>query len=258
MNNTMYSTLLVDDEPAANKLMSKLLSAHPEFKIIDAVESVSEARKVLRSITPDVIFLDVEMPKKSGLQLLGHLKPETTVVFVTAYENYAVQAFEAGALDYLVKPVSPERLEIAISRIKRLRSSESSALKENPPEEALLVSPTMDSIHLPSRRYGKSEMLKLADIVWVEGAQNYTHVQLLSAKSTEIYRRRLMEWEGLLTSKLFKKLDRSLIVQVSLISSTEWINRDETVISFHKTEAKLSIGRAASQKLKEIFQEFGM
>jgi two-component system LytT family response regulator len=254
----MFSTLLVDDEPSANKLMRNLLSAHPDFRVIDSVESVSEARSVLKSVTPGVIFLDVEMPKKSGLQLLGDLKPETLVVFVTANENYALQAFEAGALDYLVKPVSPERLEIAISRIKRIKAPESTSPNENPQEEALVVSPKMDSIHLSSKRYGKSVILKVSDIVWVEGAQNYTHVQLLSAQATEIHRRRLMEWEGLLKSNLFKKLDRSVIVQVSLISSTEWISRDETVVSFHNTKARLSIGRAASQKLKDIFQEFGM
>ena len=104
----MITVLLVDDEPRANERMQKLLAAHPEIEVVGIAGNVAEARAFLETHAPDVVFLDVEMPGGSGLGLLNDVPDSTQVVFVTAREKYAVEAFAAAALDYLVKPVDPE------------------------------------------------------------------------------------------------------------------------------------------------------
>jgi len=106
----MLTALLVDDEPRANDRMRKLLAAHPEIEVAGVAGTLAEARAFLETTPPDVLFLDVEMPGGSGLDLLVSVADATQVVFVTARVKYAVAAFAAAALDYLVKPVDPDRL----------------------------------------------------------------------------------------------------------------------------------------------------
>ena len=118
-DSTTITALLVDDEPRANQRMLKLLAAHPEIEVVGVAGNVAEARAVLETQPPDVVFLDVEMPGGSGLDLLVSVPDTTQVVFVTAREKYAVQAFAAAALDYLVKPVDPERLADTVARLRR-------------------------------------------------------------------------------------------------------------------------------------------
>ena len=116
----MLTALLVDDEPLANERMQSLLRAHDDIEIVGTAGSVAAARKALESLRPDVVFLDVEMPGGTGLELLPSVPEGMQVVFVTAYEKYAVEAFAAAALDYLVKPVNPERLSETLRRLKKL------------------------------------------------------------------------------------------------------------------------------------------
>jgi len=115
----MLTALLVDDEPLANERMRGLLADCGGVTCIGTAGSVAAARKALETLSPDVIFLDMEMPGGTGLDVLPSVPDGTQVVFVTAYEKYAVEAFAAAALDYLVKPVNPERLSETLRRLKK-------------------------------------------------------------------------------------------------------------------------------------------
>jgi DNA-binding response OmpR family regulator len=115
----MISALLVDDEPRANEMMRRLLAAHAEIEIVGVAENAAEARHFLEATPPDVVFLDIDMPGDSGLDLLVSVPDATQVVFVTASDKHAVRAFAAAALDYLVKPVDPERLADTVARVRR-------------------------------------------------------------------------------------------------------------------------------------------
>ncbi len=109
--------LIVDDEAPARELLSILLASHPEVRIVGKAASVSEASAQFQALTPDLIFLDVQMPKKDGFSLLPELSPLPDIIFVTAYDNFAVKAFEVNAVDYLVKPIREDRLALALMRL---------------------------------------------------------------------------------------------------------------------------------------------
>ena len=108
--NATLKTLIVDDEPLARELLASMLAAHPEVEVIGMAGSVAEARAFLERETPDVLFLDIEMPGARGLDLRGDLLPGTSTIFVTAFADYALEAFDFGARGYLLKPVDPSRL----------------------------------------------------------------------------------------------------------------------------------------------------
>jgi len=112
--------LMVDNERLARLVMRDLLAAHPDFQIVAEAADIAEAFEGVRLYRPDVMFLDIQMPGGDGFQLLDALAPELPlVVLVTAYDHYALRAFEANALDYLLKPVEPARLAVAVQRVRQ-------------------------------------------------------------------------------------------------------------------------------------------
>src|SRR5579859_5634695 len=150
--------MIVDDEPLARSTVALLLRHHPEIEIIRECESGVEGLVEIRSSKPDLLFLDVEMPECDGFDVLemlgGDLPP--AVVFITAYDKYALRAFEAGALDYLLKPFDDSRFERALARAKeRLLQTRTSV----PPMEYLAV-----------KNAGQLIFVKLSDIDWIEAA----------------------------------------------------------------------------------------
>lgn len=121
MSNLLYQeeikTLLVDDEEIAIHRLKKALSAYPQLKIVAEVKDGKSAIAFINSQRPDLVFLDIQMPEFNGFEVLNHLTYMPLIVFVTAYEEYAIKAFEKNSLDYLLKPVEADRLSITIKRI---------------------------------------------------------------------------------------------------------------------------------------------
>ena len=113
----MMSAIIVDDERLARRELASLLKAHPEVAIAGEAASVDEAAALVRTVDPDIVFLDIQMPRRSGFELLEAADVRGRVVFVTAHDVHAFRAFEVNALDYLLKPVHPARLAVAIRRV---------------------------------------------------------------------------------------------------------------------------------------------
>jgi two-component system LytT family response regulator len=194
---------------------------------------------------PDLIFLDMEMPGQLGMELLSDLPEKTQVVFVTAYAEYAVQAFEAGALDYLVKPVDPERLERTLERFLTRQVDRESSIPPQNHEEVLLSS------HLQNQQ---SQIIRLKSIHWIEGMQNYTRVKVIGKETLVIFRRRLADWEALLSDESYHRIGRSHIINLSTLRRTKWISRDVSELYFEGNPEPLVVGRSASAHLKELLQ----
>lgn len=245
MPTTRYKALLVDDEAGASQRLALLLSEHQIITVAGSVRSVGEARSFLEVQQPDLIFLDMEMPGQLVMELLPDLPEKTQVVFVTAYAEYAVQAFEAGALDYLVKPVDPERLERTLERfLARRVGRERSSQPENE-EEVLLHS-------YPENQ--ESQIIRLKSIHWIEGMQNYTRAKVKGQETLVIFRRRLAGWEALLSDERFHRIGRSHIINLSTLRRTKWISRDVSELFFEGIKEPLVVGRSASTQLKALLQ----
>ncbi len=119
-----YTTLLIDDEQLARERLKDLLASFPStFSIVGEAKNGNEAEKLINQLQPDIIFLDIEMPGKNGFELLSSLPTIPIVIFCTAYENYALKAFDTNSIDYLLKPIKMDRLESTVNKIKSLQSN---------------------------------------------------------------------------------------------------------------------------------------
>ena len=249
----MRTALLVDDEPAARRRLAELLALHPRIEVIGMVESVEEARIFLAARIPDIIFLDVEMPRGSGLGLLESLPDSVGVCFVTAYPEYAVDAFDFGAVHYLLKPVDPLRLDRAITRLLK---GDASSLGPEPAIEAGRKTEgeadTDNKVSIVASQTGEKVVFQLHDILWIEAMGNYSQVCTGDGRIPPVFRRSLGQWEALLPAGKFVRVGRSHLIHLGRIALVRWKSRDETFLFFEGSEQRLSIGRHAAIRLREL------
>jgi two-component system LytT family response regulator len=197
-------TLVVDDEPLARSNVTVLLRRDPEIELIAECGSGMKAVTDIRGQRPDLVFLDVQMPECDGfdvLELLGTDLP-AAIIFVTAYDQYALRAFEAGALDYLLKPFDNGRFERALSRAK---------------ERIARGFPKLDRLAIKSA--GQVVFLKIAEIDWIEAADYYSCLHL--GTRTHLLRRSMAELERELDPQVFCRIHRSAIVNLDRVRKIE-------------------------------------
>jgi two-component system LytT family response regulator len=196
-------TLVVDDEPLARSNLTVLLRLDREIEIVGECASGAEALGKIRSAKPDLVFLDVQMPECDGFDVLELLGPDLppAVVFVTAYDQYALRAFEAGALDYLLKPFDNARFERALDRAKQ-RLTRAAELPGKPERLAI-------------KSAGQVWFVKIHDIDWIEAADYYACLHVGSR--THLLRRSMAELEQELDPSAFSRIHRSTIVNLERV-----------------------------------------
>jgi two-component system, LytTR family, response regulator len=219
--------MIVDDEPLARSNVALLLRLHPEIEIIRECGSGIEALAEIRASKPDLLFLDVEMPECDGFDVLemlgGDLPP--AVVFVTAYDKYALRAFEAGALDYLLKPFDNGRFERALDRAKERIS------------QCRRSTRTMQQIAVKSA--GELTFLKISEIDWIEAADYYSCLHV-GAKS-HLLRRSMAELDEELDQSVFCRIHRSIIVKLDRVRGLKLNETGEYDVLLHNgTRLRLS------------------
>ncbi|MCX8496619.1 MAG: LytTR family DNA-binding domain-containing protein [Akkermansiaceae bacterium] len=243
----MLTALIVDDEPNARELMISLLAEHPEVRVLGTAASVAEAVALLRQHTPDLVFLDLDMPGGSGFDLIKHLPQLTRVILVTACAQSALLAYEAGAHDYLLKPFDRERLALALGRLAlfspKIRSSE-----EVSPENCL-------NLALSHRdKAGQLTRSRVEDILWIEAEQNYSRIVFQHQEREVVIHRKLAQWEKILPLSDFQRIGRSLIIQIPRIHVVRWSSREDTVVSFIDSSRELRLGRSAALRLRAVLK----
>lgn len=210
---TLLKVLLVDDEPLARENLRALLAADPEVKVVGECAGTEAVAAVAR-LRPDILFLDVQMPELDGFALLDLIGPEAVpaVVFVTAFDRYALQAFEAQALDYLLKPFTDARFHAALARAKaRVRAQRQSALT---PVGPVQQQPRYRSRFLIPGR-DKSVVVEAAEIDWVRAADYY--VELQCGGVSHLLRESLDEMERQLDPEQFARVHRGAIVNLARV-----------------------------------------
>ena len=236
-----YNALIVDDERLARKDLIALLEKQNQVQVIGEAESVTAAIQMIHKHKPDVIFLDIQMPGESGFDLLNKIDSDIRVIFVTAFDEFAIRAFEVNALDYLLKPVNPERL---VRTLERLDYEDSPVLfkkRRLSYNDRLFL--TLDN-HL--------EFLKINSILCIHSAGDYTEIILDDGKKY-LTPKSLREWENRLPEEFFCRIHRSTIINMDFIDRLEeWFNYSFRVY-LKGMEQPFIISRRYAARLKYRF-----
>jgi two-component system LytT family response regulator len=249
--------LIADDEPLAREWVRSAVAEDPDLEVIGEAGDGFEAAESIRRLKPDLVFLDVQMPGLDGFGVLEALSPEEipAVVFVTAFDQYAVRAFEAQAVDYLMKPFSRERVEEAVRRVRELVKGKS--LEDFRESIARIVEKIRRDRSYPEwvllKAEGKNVFVKVRDIDWIESSRNNVRIHvgqniyLLHETTTAIASR--------LDPKRFLRIHRSAIVNIERVRELHpWFNGDYAVILRDGTQ--LTLSASYRDRLRE-FRRFG-
>lgn len=205
----MIRALLIDDEPASCEVLRVLLRAHPEITVVGDAGTVAEAKSALASSNYDLVFLDIQLIGGTGFDLVPHVRPGARVVFVTAFDRHAVRAFDVNALDYLLKPIAPERLARAVARVREVASG---AATESAPSPQRLKADDRVLLKLGA---GHERFVRVGEIRCISSNENYTEVLVGAPAERLLVRRTLQSWEDALPSDHFVRVHRQTIVHVA-------------------------------------------
>jgi two-component system LytT family response regulator len=250
----MIRALIVDDEPLARERIRTLLESESDIEVVAECGDGLDAIALVERERPDLIFLDVQMPELDGFRVLEALTDAPSppaVIFVTAYDKYALRAFEVHALDYLLKPFDRERFSRAVERARgAVRREKKGAMDER--LLALLADIKTEPKHLERlviKSSGRVFFLKTEEIDWIEAASNY--VRLYAGRESHLMRETMSALESKLDPKKFLRANRSAIVNIEKIKELHPLFRGEYEIVLH-TGARLTMGRAYREKLQEL------
>jgi two-component system LytT family response regulator len=249
--------LIVDDEPLAREWVRSAVSEDPELEVLGECGDGFEAAEAIRRLKPDLVFLDVQMPGLDGFGVLEALTPEEipAVVFVTAFDQYAVRAFEAQAVDYLMKPFSKERVEEAVRRVRELVKGKS--LEDFRESISRIVEKIRRDRSFPEwvllKSEGKNVFVKVKDIDWIESSRN--NVRIHVGQTIYLLHETTSAIASRLDPKKFLRIHRSAIVNIERIKELHpWFNGDYAVILRDGTQ--LTLSSSYRDRLKE-FRRFG-
>jgi two-component system LytT family response regulator len=221
--------LLIDDERLARAELRRLLAAHPEVEIVGEARNGPEALELVASLAPDLIFLDIQMPGMTGFDLLSRLEDVPQVIFTTAFERHALQAFDANAIDYLLKPIAPARLAAALEKVRP---------RSTAPLDRVFV------------RDGENcWLVQIADIVLLESEGNYT--RLYFGSNRPLIQRSLAALEERLDPAVFFRASRQHLVNLKAIEGIDPGVADNLVVSVRGGH-RIEMSRRQSARLREI------
>lgn len=236
----MLRALIVDDERLARQAMRRLLAAHSTVEIVGEAETLDEAIAVIERTEPQLVFLDIELGNRGdGFELLARLERPPLIVFVTAYAEYAVDAFAVNAVDYLLKPVLPERLAETLARVEQHMIRVVAGSGQQVEGMIALRTPKQIVLAAPS------------EIAALRADGDFTHV-FVADQPTVMILRTLGHFESLLPSPPFLRLGRSLIINRDRLRKIEAPSRAGARIVLQGIVAPFELGRAAAARLREI------
>jgi two-component system LytT family response regulator len=242
MRGTLIRALIVDDEPLARRRLRAFLRTEGDIEVVDECGNGEEAASAIRRLRPDLVFLDIQMPGMNGFDALAALEPRQIplIIFVTAHDQYAVQAFEQRALDYLLKPFSKSRFQDAVSRAReRLSGPEPGDFRER--ITGLLRTVAGPKTHLVVKTGGHSVLLQTARIERLEAEGDY--VRIHAGREVYLTRQTMNRIEAELGSGRFVRIHRSTIVNVECIKEIHPLPGGDHVVTLRDlTQLTLSRG----------------
>jgi DNA-binding LytR/AlgR family response regulator len=247
------TAIIAEDEPILRaQLEAKLKKLWPELEIIASVEDGAAALEALEERAPDFMFLDIRMPEMTGVEVARHVGNRAHVVFVTAYDQYAIQAFEAGAVDYLLKPYTDERLAVSVERLRQ-------KLASPPPDLEAIVTQLASQLRGPGREklqwikasFGQNlRLIPVADVLFFQSDEKYTRV--VTAEAEALIKTPIRELMDGLDPEVFWQIHRSTLVNVNAIASVTRDFRGQAHVKVRGKDENLTVSRIYSHLFKKM------
>ena len=247
--SNLYKTIVIDDEPLARERLLKLLGNFPEtFQVVATAKNGREAKQKITELAPDVIFLDIEMPGLTGFQLLEELETLPIVIFCTAYDQYALKAFEMSSIDYLVKPVRLERLEKTIEKLKLFDRNLSSKNILTMIKEVSQQQQTKQMTSITVKKGERLIFIKLEAISHFEANEKY--VSVYSKNETHLSEQSLTQLAQKLPAN-FLRVHRGVIINTNFVAEVQKYFNSRFVISLtNKKKTNITTGRSYNEQIK--------
>ena len=240
------NVIIIDDEPLARSIVKEYLRSYDDINIVAECNDGFEGLKAINQYEPDLIFLDIQMPKINGFEMLELIENPPVVIFTTAFDEYAIKAFESNAVDYLLKPFSKERFDKAIQ--KYIQQKKTVPEKNEAVLESAAQSPVQQN-RVVVKDGSKIKIIPIAQIQYLEAADDY--VKIFTAEGSFLKKKTMSYFEQSLQTYQFARIHRSYIVNTQLITRIDQYEKDSHLVLLN-TGSKLPVSKAGYAKLKEV------
>ena len=241
----MSKVIIIDDEPLARSIVKEYLQKHPQLELMQECGDGFEGLKAIQQHQPDLIFLDIQMPKITGFEMLELIEQPPSVIFTTAFDEYAIKAFEAHAIDYLLKPFDQDRFDKAITKWKEQKPNSTEKSTQDLLETASL-SPSQ-SQRIVVKNGSKIKIIPAHDVLYLEAADDY--VKIHTPEGYFLKNKTMNHFEQSLDGEQFVRTHRSYIVNVQQITRIDPYEKDSHV-AILRSGAKVPVSRSGYGKLK--------
>lgn len=243
----MISAIILDDEELARQITKKYLEAFPQIEIVAECSDGFEGIKAIQQFKPQILFLDIKMPKLDGFEVLELIDSKPEVIFTTAHDEFAIKAFEQNAVDYLMKPFSRERFASALNKaIARIETESKAPAKIEDVQEQL----NAEKLNRIVIRNGSNiKIIPIDSVQYIEAQDDY--VMIYSSEGKFLKQQTMKYYETCLDPAYFIRIHRSYIVRIEQIKQIEPYEKDSFIVKT-LTGAKLSVSKSGYKKLKEI------
>ena len=238
--------IIIDDEPLARSIVKEYLRNYSDIQILAECNDGFEGIKAINQYEPDLIFLDIQMPKINGFEMLELIEEPPVVIFTTAFDEYAIKAFESNAVDYLLKPFSKERFDKAIQ--KYTQQKKTSPAKTEAVLESAALSPVQQN-RVVVKDGSKIKIIPVSQIQYLEAADDY--VKIFIQEGSFLKKKTMSYFEDSLRAFHFVRVHRSYIVNTQLITRIDAYEKDSHLLLL-STGAKLPVSKAGYAKLKDV------
>ncbi|SFG75161.1 LytR/AlgR family response regulator transcription factor [Pontibacter chinhatensis] len=244
----MIKCLVIDDEPLARSIVVEYLQKHPEMEVVQECGDGFEGIKAIQQHRPDLVFLDIQMPKINGFEMLELVEQAPGVIFTTAFDEYALKAFEANAVDYLLKPFSQERFDAAV---KKWQEKQRVKATENKVEELAEVPAKQPEEHLRIvvKAANDIRIIPVKDVLYLEAYDDY--VKVYTAEGLFLKKKTMGYYERVLDPKQFVRVHRSYIIPLSQLTRIETLEKDSHV-ALLKSGVRVPLSRTGYSKLRSV------
>ena len=242
----MIRTIIIDDEPLAAGIVQEYLGAFSQFKILEVCHDGFQGLKAIHQHKPDLIFLDVQMPKITGFELLELLEEPPAVIFTTAFDQYALKAFDAKAMDYLLKPFSDTRFKQAVDRFLIQFSQKELAVSEEETENRLLAE---KSNRLVVRVKNDIKIIPVTEVSYFEAEDDYISIHTSEGKFLK--KMTMKQLEESMDPGKFARVHRSFMINLNEISGIEPYERDSYLVKLRRGE-KIPVSKTGYTRLRQV------